>query len=142
MPIEFDVVLLALTLWGETRGEDFKGKLAVAWVIVNRMNRLKTRVSQIVLSPWQFSFWNTEDPSRPKVSSIDQNSQLWLDCIQAARCALENTQPDPTNGAEFYMNIETVRKQRGGTLPKWWDVDTDATSGIKIGNHTFRKRKA
>jgi spore germination cell wall hydrolase CwlJ-like protein len=141
VPIEFDLVLLALTLWGEARGELLLGKLAVAYVICNRMRRLGCQISQIVLKPYQFSFWNTEDPSRWQISNIDATSKLWLDCMGAAKAALYMIDPDPTNGAEFYMNVDLVKKQRGGTLPKWWSVDTKAEGEVKIGQHTFRQRK-
>ena len=140
MPIEFDLVLLAITVWGEARGESDKGKLAVAWVICNRMRRQGSRISHIVLKPWQFSFWNTEDPSRWKISDIDPMSATWLGCEAAARGALYMSQPDPTNGAEFYMNVDLVRRQHGGTLPKWWATDTSPNGEVKIGEHTFRKR--
>lgn len=143
MPPEFDVVLLAMTLWGEARGESFQGKLGVAYVICNRMKRGKigTRVSEVVLKPFQFSFWNTEDPSRPQASHVDYFGDLFQSCLGAARSALDQDLPDPTGGAEYYMNVELVKKQRGGTLPKWWESDTDAQSQCQIGNHTFRKRK-
>ena len=141
MPIEFDLVLLALTIWGEARGELLAGKTAVAYVICNRMRRLGCRISQIVLKPYQFSFWNTEDPSRWKISDIDPTSALWLECERAARAALYLIEADPTNGAEFYMNVELVKKQHGGTLPKWWSADTKQDGEIKIGQHTFRARR-
>jgi len=141
VPIEFDLILLALTIWGEARGESTVGKLAVAYVICNRMRRLQTRISQVVLKPYQFSFWNTDDPSRWTISSIDPASKLWLECEEVAGDALSFKKPDPTNGAEFYMNVDLVRKQHGGTLPKWWASDTEATNEVIIGAHTFRRRK-
>lgn len=141
MLIEFDIGLISMTVWGEARGEEFQGKLAVAYVIFNRIRRLSCRASQVVLKPYQFSFWNTDDPSRPTMSTIDHEGQVWQDCEQAAIHAFRKTMPDPTNGAEYYMNVELVKKSRGGTLPAWWASDTDPDSSVSIGAHTFRKRK-
>jgi len=138
---QFEIALIALTIWGEARGESDEGKLGVAYVICNRMRRRAVGVSRVVLQPWQFSFWNTEDPSRERISEIDSGSDLWLECVDAAASAFMQLKPDPTNGAEFYMNVPVVRKQRGGTLPKWWDIDATKDGEVVIGAHTFRKRR-
>jgi spore germination cell wall hydrolase CwlJ-like protein len=138
----FEIALIALTVWGEARGEDYAGKLAVAYVIKNRMTRRQVKVSRVVLAPWQFSFWNTEDPSRSRISEIDEFSDVWQDCLRAAASAYLATDPDPTNGAEYYMNVDVVRRQRGGTLPLWWRSDTDPDTEVKIGSHTFRRRNS
>jgi spore germination cell wall hydrolase CwlJ-like protein len=141
MTPEFEITLLALTVWGEARGESHIGKLAVAYVIKNRMRRRNVGVSRVVLSPWQFSFWNTEDPSRSRISEIDPESDVWQDCFKAATSAYLADEPDPTKGAEFYMNVDTVKRQRGGTLPKWWNVDATPDGEVVIDRHTFRRRR-
>ena len=131
----FEVILLALTVWGEARGEDYKGKLAVAWVICNRARFQETRLSRIVLKAWQFSFWNTNDPSRDDISDIDERGPVWEQCLKAATGAYFKHTIDPTYGAEFYYNPSVVAK------PSWWDTDTTPDSEVKIGDHVFRRRK-
>jgi N-acetylmuramoyl-L-alanine amidase len=138
---EFEVALIALTVWGEARGESYPGKLAVANVICNRARRQNVGISRVVLKAWQFSFWNTDDPSRDRISEIDADGSLWQECLRAATSAYKQLEPDPTNGAEFYMNIDVVKRSRGGTLPKWWNIDTTPEGEVVIGRHTFRRRK-
>lgn len=139
---EFEIALIAITVWGEARGESYEGKLAVANVICNRMRRQKVGASRVVLKAWQFSFWNTEDPSRDRISEINPEGDVWQECLRAAAAAYLGLEADPTGGAEFYMNVDTVRKSRGGTLPKWWDIDTTSEGEVVIDRHTFRRRKA
>ena len=56
---------LALTLYGEARGESVVGKIAVASVIRNRLHtgRWGTNYASVVLAPKQFSCWNLDDPN-------------------------------------------------------------------------------
>ena len=53
---------LALTLWGEARGEPIDGRIAVASVIRNRLksNRWGDTYREVCLWPWQFSCWKRE----------------------------------------------------------------------------------
>src|SRR5262252_4421393 len=103
-PLLDDFTLLAITVWGEARGESAQGKLAVAWVIHNRMIEEEDDISGIVLKAYQFSFWNTEDPSRPNISTIGGGDPIWFDCCKAAAGAHFELVPDPTYGATLYYN--------------------------------------
>lgn len=136
----FEVMLLALTVWGEARGESYKGKLGVAFVICNRAKFSGNKISGVVLKAWQFSFWNTDDPSRDDISDIDPNSEVWRECLKAAAAAYFDLAIDPTHGATFYMNVEAVIKQRG-SLPNFWHIDTDPASEVVIDQHTFRRKR-
>lgn len=129
-----DVVLLALTVWGEARGESDTGKLAVAWVMVNRHEA--GSISRVLLRPWQFSFWNTDDPSRPLIGEISGESDQWVACYKAACAAYFALVPDPTHGATNYLNVEATRRLRGGSLPDWYDSDKVT---VVIDRHTFLK---
>ena len=57
-----EINTLALTLWGEARGEDIEGKIAVASVIRNRAkdgSRWPDDLKGVCLQPSQFSCWGT-----------------------------------------------------------------------------------
>jgi len=50
--------IISYTIYGEARGEPFKGKLAVAAVIQTRARRSNTSLTEICLTEKQFSCWN------------------------------------------------------------------------------------
>lgn len=55
---ETAVRIISYTIYAESRGEPFKGKVAVAAVIHTRSKLLKTPLHEICLQPKQFSCWN------------------------------------------------------------------------------------
>jgi N-acetylmuramoyl-L-alanine amidase len=57
--------IVALTLYGEARGEPLDGKLAVASVLRNRLRdgRWGRTYESVCLKPKQFSCWNASDPN-------------------------------------------------------------------------------
>ncbi len=65
--------LMALTIYGEARGEPDKGKIAVGSVILERVEHRdwdgKT-IHEVCLKPWQFSCFNENDPNRGKLLHI------------------------------------------------------------------------
>lgn len=59
------VMIIALTLWGEARGESVEGKLAVASVIWLRAGKDPSRLAVVCRKPKQFSCWNDGAPVPP-----------------------------------------------------------------------------
>lgn len=57
---------LALTLYGEGRGEPIEGIIGIAAVIRNRVQTKYRGATYpgVVLAPEQFSCWNADDPNR------------------------------------------------------------------------------
>ena len=101
-----DILICARTVWGEARGEDQEGRLAVAHVMVNRW---RTRVGQFAkddtlatacLRHVQFSVWNEGDPNFQKMQSVDVNDREFRQCLVAVLQALD--EPDPTNRSLHY----------------------------------------
>lgn len=80
-----DVDILALTLFGETRGEPIEGQIAVAQVIRNRVRIDLGNDGKpdwwgegyrgVCLAPKQFSCWNDGDPTQGAI----------IDCAQRLR---------------------------------------------------------
>jgi spore germination cell wall hydrolase CwlJ-like protein len=138
LPVLDDLTLLAATVYMEASGEPFEGKLAVAWVVVNRDKYSPDPgVADVVLKPWQFSAWNTDNPQRAALQRVmTSGAQVWVDSMKAAAAALFGLLPDPTRGANFYLNPVLTRKIRGGTLPDWYDAGKVT---VTIGHHEFLK---
>ena len=66
-----DADYIALTIWGEARGEPIEGKVAVACVLRNRLRsgRWGQSFESVCLAPYQFSCWNETDPNLPKLQT-------------------------------------------------------------------------
>jgi len=114
--LEKSLYWVAATVKQEAEREGFNGKLAVAWVIKNRMTTRRQNAATVVLSRYQFSCWNSDSPTRMRLSGIPKD--MWFDCYKAACGALFDLTPDPTKGATHYLNKElTVHLY--GKLPKY-----------------------
>ena len=131
-----DLFLLTATVAMEAEGESYRGKLGVAYVIMNRVRRRVPfkSVSDVVLDPYDFSAWNTRGGRQTALDTIDHFS--WGDSEKAAHSAYYGIEKDPTHGADHYLNVGLTRKLRGGSLPTWL-IAMKRT--VKIGLHTFYK---
>lgn len=133
--------ILALTIYGEARGEPIEGQVAVASVIRNRFqdNLQKYRsVKDVCLEPKQFSCWNDDDPNLAKLlamaARIDATDtypdKYYKQAYVIANAIAANTILDNTKGCRYYMELSLFQTKR----PKW----ALAATNIKtIGNHVF-----
>ena len=114
-----DVDMLARLITAEAGAEPFQGKVAVASVILNRMNdpRFPATLAKNIFKPNEFE-------------SVS-NGLIWgqppsEDSYKAAEDALKGW--DPTGGAKFFINPAKVHG------PSW--IWTRTITG-RIGNHVF-----
>ena len=122
-----DLDIVARTVMAEAEGEKYKGKLAVAAVIYNRVRNpgwWGRTVKGVCLAPMQFSSWNDDDPRRKAISEwrLVQN-RMFRDSFRAA---IEAFDTDPTNGANSFYAHDQVNP--------YWAIDHP---GKIIGKHTF-----
>ena len=110
------LVLLALMVQSEAGSEPYDGKLAVAYVAVNRAAQSGLSLETVLRQPRQFKV----DPR------VVVSESSWL----AARTALNRTLPDPTHGADHFYN-SSVRP-----WPTWYD---ERYLTVRIGRHSFLK---
>ena len=110
--------LLARLVTAEANGEPFKGKVAVASVIINRLGdeKFPGTITGNIFKPHQFE-------------SVS-NGLIWqqptADSYKAAKAALKGW--DPTYGAKYFFNPAKVNG------PSWvWT----RTIKERIGNHVF-----
>jgi spore germination cell wall hydrolase CwlJ-like protein len=129
-----DLDAVARTLWGESRGETKEGKIAVAWVIKNRVLSPKTwwgkDYASVCRAKYQFSCWNVNDPNFAFLSGsrVIPKSE-YQECEDAALLVLAHYQPDITLGATHYY-------AKSIAAPAW---TKDATRTVQIGSHIFYK---
>lgn len=141
-----DDALAVCVIWQEARGESYAGKVGVAEVIRNRMERKYMSDGTVVgtvLHKRQFSGMNDGDPNRIPSFKLEDTSPGVEDCKKAWEEAKQGS--NTVKGALHYLNVKVTRALRGGTLPLW-AADPHDTSQVNdalvvaiIGQHTFLK---
>ena len=132
----YGVILLAVCIWRESRGELHVTKTAVAWSIRNRV--LKPgwwghSFEGVILMPWQYSSFNHSDPNAVKwPNSADP---AWVDSLDIAQKVFTNDPalPDPSHGATSYFDISL------DTDPPKWSFDGSNVKTVDMGRlHFYR----
>lgn len=126
-----DQGIVARTIWGEARGESYKGKQAVACVLMNRIKSGLTwwghDLRSCSLKPYQFSCWLVGDPNRAKLMEITADDPIFRECLDIAELAVNGTLHDVVDGADSYY-------AKGTPTPRWAQK---LNPWIEIGHHLF-----
>jgi len=151
-PSDIDLLVGALTIDGEARGESQEGRLAVAYSILNRCKARKWwgknggdpgehqdhSIGAVCLKPSQFSCWNFSDPNRKKLEAMyreglakNMANKGFRASLKALIDAVDGFEKDPALGATHYV---TMRLHE--TVPPAWSIGKEF---IQIGNHRFFK---
>ena len=72
-----DIIIMAKTIWGEARGEDYQGQVAVGWVIRNRCEEggwFGNSIREVCLKPYQFECWNSDNCNKAQMDRLTENS--------------------------------------------------------------------
>ena len=122
---------LIRTIAFEASGETEVGKVAVAYVVLNRKKSGKwgDNTKAVVTSPDQFEPWMTR---QKEIEGLSPNDPRYQSAAIIADAVLSGQTQDPTAGATHFLNPTIVRERRGGSLPSWARGD-----GRPIGRHTF-----
>jgi len=99
---------LGKTVYLESSGEPYEGKLAVAWVIVNRATdqRWKDDPAACAHEAWQFSCWNSDEGTKEwRKARLDtmRGTDAYTESVRAACAAYFSLEADPTKGATHYL---------------------------------------
>lgn len=127
-----DIDIMARTIWGEARGEDKQGRVAVASVIRNRAIKSPAynwpnTPKAVCRQPWQFSCWNSNDPNLPKMQALTDQNSIFKECLAVAESVLSGQELDITKGADHYYAI-TINTPS-------WAIGKKPT--VTIGHHRF-----
>ncbi len=126
-----EIGCLALNIYFEARGEPDLGKIAVAHVVLNRVDdkRFPTTVCGVVrqggeqkMHRCKFSWWCDGRSDKPR------DAESWQQVQAVAQEVYWGFSPDPTAGALWY-HADSVS-------PSWGKV---FNRGPKIGQHIFYK---
>lgn len=131
--IESELHELAITTWLESSSEGFCGMLAVAHVILNRVEdkRWPGTIRSVVHQPWQFSCWNSDqgmDNWRAYRLEGIHESPAWKECLKVCCGAYFGFLPDPTDGSCHYLVSEIADRTH-------WAEGVEPT--VVIGAHSF-----
>lgn len=112
---------LASAIFYEARSESFEGQLAVARVILNRVQsgRFARSICGVVLQPSQFSF--VRGGAIPAISKANKD---WREALAIARIAQAKLHPSSADNALFFHATHVSPK---------WRLNRVAS----IGNHIF-----
>lgn len=134
--------IMALTVFGEARGESIDGQVAVAHVILNRFTanpkKYKT-LANVCLEPLQFSCWNDSDPNKAKLIELSKQfinnnvtnpilKQIYYICMGV----IGNHLLDNTNNSVNYLALALFNSNK---KPSW--AKSPRTIPKIIGNHVF-----
>lgn len=125
-----DLDILSRTVWGEARGESYKGKKAVAHVMLNRFRSTKGQfakddtIATACLRHAQFSAWNKGDANFKAMQEVDLSDESFRTCLRAALEAVD--EHDFTSGSLHY-HTRTVH-------PEWSQGHTPVR---RLGRHLF-----
>jgi len=124
--VSFQDDIAARTIWGEARGETPEGRLAVAFVIRNRVKygRWGMTPAAVCFANMQFSCWNPGDPNRRKMLELSDTDHVLELCMEAW---LESARlSDTVGGALHYKVRNTYARWAEGSKPY-----------VTIGHHEF-----
>lgn len=137
--------LVALTLWGEARGLDIAGRIAVGLVIAHRVAdpRLKYGEgwAQVVTRPWQFSCWQEISgkenaiavrtlATQVEAGTEPKGATAWTECLWVAEGVMDGVFVDFTHGATHYLTRALYEQKP----PGWAKGQTPVAT---IGEHVF-----
>lgn len=117
-----DLTIAARTVWGEARGEDYQGQLAVAHVFINRWHTSKGQfrkddtLATSCLRHAQFTAWTAGDPNFVKMMKVDFNDYHLRRCLIIVLEAID-AEFDPTKGALHYHTRDILPPWARGHVP-------------------------
>ena len=124
-----DVLVMAQTIWGESRGETKEGQYAIAHVIKNRLDSNKwfsaDTLEGVCKKKWQFSCWNENDPNKEKMEQLTHGDIG--DFVKIANNVLDGLHDSNVGKATHYY-ADYIKE------PKWAEGKTPIA---KIGVHHF-----
>lgn len=136
-PVPPDTEVLAMTMWGEARGEGEEGMRAVAYVVLNRAahhNYWGASVAEVCRKPYQFSCWNLNDPNLDKMRRVTLSDPQFAIAFDIASTLLGRAKgrvqwsQDPTKGATHYHEWSLQ------PMPRWARGHVPCA---RIGRHVF-----
>lgn len=130
-------LVVALTIWGESRGEPVEGQIAVASVIRNRVLRSQLDWVKVCLAKDQFTCFNEHDPNFVKIQRAadilltQEPTQALAQALWIADGVMAGLLIDNTRGSQNYLTTDLLHSEKA---PRW---AMDRPILAVIGGHSF-----
>lgn len=141
---EAELHCLALTIYGEARGETAEGMKAVAFVVVNRVanRRFPNTVCEVALQPFQFEALAPSSPLHDmarlaldgEMTFPDMNNNWIRDKIHEIAYRVYHGQTEDITRGAMYFYAPRVQIALGRNHPQWIERKTLTR---QIGGHNF-----
>ena len=134
-----DLDIATCTIIGEAAGEPWEGKLAVAYVLLNRWRTKKGQFARddtlatTCLRHLQFSVWTAKDPGFERLYEYGPRGKVYRECMRAMLTAIDEIVSDPTNGALHYHTV--ARPAWATSWPPNWAEGHEPSAAI--AGHVF-----
>ena len=117
------VTCMAQNLWFETRGSSRTDQLAVANVVLNRVDdpRYPNDICEVIWQPHQFSWTNDGRSDQVRVLS-PTDRRVWKQIVEVAIASVKGTAEDPTDGATHF-HATYVQPAWAGSLRRLVRID-------------------
>ena len=123
-----DLITVAKTIYWESGGEGFDGKLAVGSAIWNRAKGNPSVFAKEVLRPHQFTSWSE------KKKAPDTGSKAWQDSLSIAKRMFSGGFTPVTDKTHFYA----FKGGNAMSKPPWWAAKAvNMRLYDDFGNHRF-----
>lgn len=130
----YEIVLLALTLWREARGESYEAKIAVAHTVKNRLSHpgwWGTDWISVLTKKWQYS--SLTDPNDKQLTTWPKaDDHSFEECLTIAERVVTGMCNSPLKGIDSYYDDSL----KGELVPKWAKEHPERFVG-KIGRLNF-----
>lgn len=145
--LDRDILIAAMTVWQEARGEGPDGIRAVAHAIMNRHEAGKwysrKTIAGTCLLAYAFSGWMTTDSNHEASAEVPMVDPIMTLCVDEVSNAVGGLTKDPTGGATHYFAAGTPEPLWvSGRNANGAQVTEPATYLTRIGKHLFYKNVA
>lgn len=104
-----EISQLARLAWAENRSNGYCGMLAIASVVINRMQEdpktFGATITQVINKPYQFSVFGKTDPNRRKMAKVAEDDDEFVSAMLAAIAAVSGV--ENSNGALYFYSGKT-----------------------------------
>ena len=128
---------LAQNLWFEARGSSVTDQIAVANVVLNRVEdrRYPNDVCAVVWQPYQFS-WTHDGRSDQVRVRTPRERRVWERIVDISVAALTGHVEDPTNGATHY-HANYVRPAWASRLKRLVQIERHIYYRYRVGSQVM-----
>lgn len=115
----FDRAIGAIVVYCEASSLSHRARLAVAWVLQNRVTdgRWGTSIAECALQRMQFSEWNDDRRNNEnllRAARAKDDDPLMVECVGLIDEVMQGDCQDPTDGATHFHGSDVQ-------LPEWTD---------------------